>query len=263
VFPHIRWCLTGPFAFLPIHAAGLYGTDNDENIVEYAVSSYTPTISALLTATPSTPETFKMMAVAQPYTPGQKPLAYTRDEIRRIRRHVPQECLVAFEGALIEDVSAHLATSSIVHFACHGEQNDKNPLESALLLKDGRLQVTQIMARQIPTGSLAFLSACQTATGDKYLPDEAIHLAACLLFAGFRGVVATMWPIHDSDGPEVADAFYEHLFETSHSNTVDSNSPHPYVDTTKAAVALQLAVAKLRAKGVPFKRWAPFVHYGI
>ena len=44
--------------------------------------------------------------------------------------------------------------------------------------------------------SLAFLSACETAKGDSKTPDEAIHLAATLLFqlfAGFRGVVATMW----------------------------------------------------------------------
>jgi CHAT domain-containing protein len=41
--------------------------------------------------------------------------------------------------------------------------------------------------------SLAFLSACQTAMGDETTPDEMMHLAAALLFAGFRSVVATMW----------------------------------------------------------------------
>ncbi|KAJ7229110.1 hypothetical protein GGX14DRAFT_346526 [Mycena pura] len=35
-----------------------------------------------------------------------------------------------------------------------------------------------------PTLELAFLSACQTAMGDQSLPDEALHLAASLLFAG-------------------------------------------------------------------------------
>ena len=41
--------------------------------------------------------------------------------------------------------------------------------------------------------SLAFLSASETAMGDGNLPDEVIHLGATFLFAGFRGVVATMW----------------------------------------------------------------------
>jgi hypothetical protein len=29
--------------------------------------------------------------------------------------------------------------------------------------------------------------------GDEHLPDEVIHLGSTLLFAVFRGVVATMW----------------------------------------------------------------------
>jgi CHAT domain-containing protein len=61
------------------------------------------------------------------------------------------------------------------------------------MLHDGPLKVSQIMQQPTPNARLAFLGACQTATGDKTLPDEAIHLASTLLFAGFRGVVATMW----------------------------------------------------------------------
>jgi CHAT domain-containing protein len=39
----------------------------------------------------------------------------------------------------------------------------------------------------------AFLSACETAKGDRSQPDQAVHLAASLLFCGFRSVIATMW----------------------------------------------------------------------
>jgi CHAT domain-containing protein len=69
------------------------------------------------------------------------------------------------------------------------------------MLSDGRLKMSRIMHRLEKDGadkmkntmSLAFLSACETAKGDGKTPDEAMHLAASLLFAGFRGVVATMW----------------------------------------------------------------------
>lgn len=37
------------------------------------------------------------------------------------------------------------------------------------------------------------LSACETATGDSEQPDQAVHLAAAMLFVGFRSVIATMW----------------------------------------------------------------------
>ncbi|KAF8501977.1 CHAT domain-containing protein [Gautieria morchelliformis] len=231
----VRWLPTGPFSFLPVHAAGIY-TEEPECISDFAISSYTPTISALLTDTSLPHSSFKMMVVIEPRTPGQKPLPCTVDEMRRIGARVPAN----------------------THFACHGQQHPESPLNSALMLQDGPLKVSQIMQQPIPSGTLAFLSACQTAMGDENLPDEVIHLASTLLFAGFRGVIATMWSIFDEDGPMVADAFYEHLFRENKSAVVNTFRP----DTTEAARALDVAVAKLRAKGVSFKRWIPFIHMG-
>jgi CHAT domain-containing protein len=94
----------------------------------------------------------------------------------------------------VQDVLSHLSSSHIVHFACHGKQDAVAPLESRLILHDGHpLKVSEIMKQPMPYASLAFLSACETAMGAEELPDEAMHLAASLLFAGFRGVVGTMW----------------------------------------------------------------------
>ncbi|KAF7358015.1 CHAT domain-containing protein [Mycena venus] len=108
--------------------------------------------------------------------------------------------------------------------------------------------------------SLAFLSACETAKGDKSVPDEALHLAATLLFTGFRGVVATMWVMDDDDGPKIADSFYKHLFK----NCDPTSNPPVHPDLTQAATALHLAVAELREDpDISFKRWVPFVHYGL
>ncbi|KAG6371212.1 hypothetical protein JVT61DRAFT_9836 [Boletus reticuloceps] len=46
----IFWCPTGPFVFLPIHAAGLYGTQYSSpghKVSDFVVSSYVPTLSIL------------------------------------------------------------------------------------------------------------------------------------------------------------------------------------------------------------------------
>jgi CHAT domain-containing protein len=101
----------------------------------------------------------------------------------------------------VDTARLYLQDSSIVHFACHGVQDLQDPLNSGLILSDGRLKVSEIMHRPEDdhaldakkSMSLAFLSACETAKGDNKMPDEAMHLAATLLFVGFRGVVATMW----------------------------------------------------------------------
>lgn len=79
-----------------------------------------------------------------------------------------------------------------MHFACHGFQDLEQPLDSGLMLSNGRLKVSVIMRRPendtaLDTKkymSLAFLSACETAKADRAAPDEAIHLAATLLFKG-------------------------------------------------------------------------------
>ncbi|KAJ7872578.1 CHAT domain-containing protein [Mycena leptocephala] len=267
--PHrLWWCPTGPFASLPIHAAGIYTEDNTDCVTDYIVSSYTPTLTALLEPPIQPLVSFKMTAVIEPNAPNCSPLPGTEQELAKILNRVPNQWLTSLLRTTRIEVVENLQESSIVHFACHGIQDPENPLDSSLMLSDGRLKVSQIMRRQesdYSEGSgnpmsLAFLSACETAKGDNSTPDEAMHLAATFLFAGFRGVVATMWSIQDQDGPKIADAFYEHLFKDC---SPDSDPP-VLPDLTKAAEALHIAIEKLRKEpGMTFRHWVPFVHYGL
>ncbi|KAJ7089999.1 CHAT domain-containing protein [Mycena epipterygia] len=259
------WCPTGPFTFLPIHAAGIYGRPGMDCVSDYVVSSYTPTLNSLLDPPSRNSAPFKMTAMIQPTTYGCSDLPATVEELSRIKQQVPPEWLTALGDGTPATVGValhHLQGSSLVHFACHGTQDLENPLESGLHLTDGRLKVSQIMQTksQKKSMSLAFLSACETAKGDETVPDEAMHLAATLLFSGFQSVVATMWTMADPDGPKIAESFYEHLFKGC-----DAKANPPILpDLTKAAEALHVAVTKLRADpSVPFSRWVPFVHYGL
>lgn len=66
--------------------------------------------------------------------------------------------------------------------------------------------------------------------------------------------------MNDRDGPNIADTFYKHLFKDCDLKS----TPVVVPDLTKAAEALHLAVSELRKKpGMTFKRWVPFVHYGL
>jgi CHAT domain-containing protein len=94
---------------------------------------------------------------------------------------------VADLRSLLEETPGH-----ILHLACHGVQ-DADPLGSALLMHDGKFTIENMLQLNIPKAVLAYLSACQTAKGDKNAPDQAVHLAASMLFCGFRSVVGTMW----------------------------------------------------------------------
>jgi CHAT domain-containing protein len=91
------------------------------------------------------------------------------------------------------DVREGLQAAHMVHFACHGIQDVAKPHQSHFSLASRDLTVSELMEMDLKDAFLAFLSACETATGTQEHADEAIHLAASMLFAGFRSVVATMW----------------------------------------------------------------------
>lgn len=213
--PHVTWCLTGPLTFLPIHAAGLYDAKDGPRIFNYVVSSYTPTLTALLSARhhhPKGRQTARLLAVSQPATPGQNPLSRTVDEINAIQALQSQSSQLQVtrlddREVTVAAVLQHMGECSWIHLACHGVQDAVNPINSAFIFNDNRLTLHEIMKQSFSHTELAFLSACQTAKGDSTLPEEAVHLAAGMLMAGYGSIVATMWSIQDDDAPIVAEKF--------------------------------------------------------
>ncbi|KAF8443866.1 hypothetical protein L210DRAFT_3643456 [Boletus edulis BED1] len=134
-----------------------------------------------------------------------------------------------------------------------GPFDAKNPTDSGLCLADERrLKISDIIGLSRSRGGLAFLSACQTATGDEGLSDEAIHITAGMLFAGYGGVIGTMWSISDTLAPIVARDVYEHLFR---------NGTRP--DYREAAWALHEAIGRQRDGELSFNEWVPFIHVGL
>ena len=61
----------------------------------------------------------------------------------------------------------------------------------------------------------AYLSACHTTVGDAESPDEAIHLASTMQFAGFRSVIGTMWAVAIAETNKVTSVFYKHIVDES------------------------------------------------
>jgi CHAT domain-containing protein len=111
-----------------------------------------------------------------------------------------------------DEVLRLMPEANILHLACHGVQNAKDPLKSGFIMQDKMMEVADLMRLNLPKARLAFLSACETAQGDMERPDEALHLAATMLYAGFKSVVGTMWSMGDVDGPIVAGTVYSELF---------------------------------------------------
>ncbi|KAF6743324.1 CHAT domain-containing protein [Ephemerocybe angulata] len=268
----IWWCPTGPLTFLPLHAAGIYDDSAEAvTIFDYAVSSYIPTVSSLINANKirrplsTTPG---LLILSEPTAPGLTPIPGTTKEAHIIEGIAKES---GVETVLLDESEATVKHSmdlmqkySFVHLACHASQNVSEPLRSAFFLYDGVIELSTLIKRndRLAGGlDVAFLSACQTGSGDKKLSEEAVHLAGGMLAVGYRGVVATMWSIQDKYAPDVAQDFYTTLFEKGRRE--DGS-----VDGSQAALALSRAVRRLSKRldyndPESFLAWVPYVHYGL
>ena len=207
-----------------------------------------------------------VLLVSQPYTPSLPPIPNTEQETLAVYQEVAKRGIKAThysdKDATVGRVSESMQSFSCIHVACHASQDIENPLDSAIHLYDGQLELSEIMTKDLPNADLAFLSACQTSAGDHTLPEEAIHLAAGMMTAGYRSVVATMWSISDKHAPHVAEAFYKNLSSNKTADGIVS------LDITSSARALHTAIQALR-NGLDDKKerdlleWIPYVHYGV
>ncbi|VDC01494.1 unnamed protein product [Peniophora sp. CBMAI 1063] len=265
VLPHITWCPTGPLAQLPLHAAGIYSEPHGPRAFDFIVSSYTPSLSALLRclegggrrdAPPS------VLVVTQPATPKCSRLPGTREEKRCLQAvlrdaQIPST-VYDHDKATVKSVRDVMGQYPWVHLACHGSQHRTDPTKSAFELYDGPFTLSDLMGTVSDNAELAFLSACQTAVGDEKVPEESAHLAAGMLAVGFKGVVATMWSIGDADAPIVVEAYYKELIALREAGVLRKGE-------TGVAYALHAATKVLREKvgEAAFMRWVPFVHFGV
>jgi CHAT domain-containing protein len=278
--PRLWWCVTGELSFLPIHAAGKYQTSNVVCTSDYFVSSYIPTLHSLIKARnnwdpiPRHELTGLIICEDSPKSSAADHLPEAAKEVR-----IVHECFESVHAQVLNTMSSRTTRAEllsllentpahVLHLACHGIQ-DTDPLNSAIMLHDGQLTIEDIMRLSFPQATLAYLSACQTAKGVENAPDQAVHIAASMLFCGFRSIIGTLWCVthivgeflsalkprkhrlmSDEDGPRLASRFYEVLFERAQ------------IDLDDISYALDAAVQALRSAGIPARRWALFMHMG-
>jgi len=164
------------------------------------------------------------------------------------------------EFASVSRVKLEMESHGSIHLACHATQDLENPLKSGFYLHDGRLELSEIMKQKFAVRELAFLSACQTSASAENLSEEAVHLAAGMLAAGYRSIVATMWSIKDQYGLVVAESFYRDLLERGKASGKSG------LDSSSAAPALHHAIQGIRETLGDTERslltWVPYVHFG-
>lgn len=248
------WCPTGIMTFLPLHAAGVHTGTDGQTVLDTVVSSYTPSLRALLTARARPAENLgpdELLLVSVPDAPDTPPLPKVDEEAAMLRDLLGGRCtLLAGQTAIRREILRALTSHRYTHFSCHGLENPVDPRHAGIVMHDGLLSVRDIAAVRF-SGEFAFLSACKTAVGVARLPDEAMSLAAALHYTGFRHVVATQWSVNDSIALDVSRLFYREAI-------VDGR-----LVPDRSVFALHHALTSIRDthRARP-STWIPYVHQG-
>ncbi|MGW6567799.1 CHAT domain-containing protein [Streptomyces sp. NPDC054975] len=250
------WCPTGWLSFLPLHASGRPDPRTGETVMDRVVSSYTPTLRALVRARKApvraavTAPTPLIVTLAE--TPGAPSLPGASQEAKLLRKLFPSHVELAGDAATVAAVRDALPAHPWVHFSCHGVSDPDTPSESGLVLHDGRLTVRDAAEQRPREAVLAVLSACSTSQGGLTLPDESVHLASSFQLAGYPHVIGTLWPVAD----KVATRLTEELYAT----LVDDLARGRPIDPARA---LHHPVRELRRRLARAPHlWAAHIHTG-
>ncbi|WP_309110544.1 CHAT domain-containing tetratricopeptide repeat protein [Saccharothrix sp.] len=112
--------------------------------------------------------------------------------------------------ATVEAVPAALETAGTAHLAAHGVLAPDNPLFSALLLHDGRLNVHDVQRlKRVP--DTVVLAACDVGRSVVVFGDELLGLSATFIERGTARVIASVVPIPDTETKPLMTAVHRHL----------------------------------------------------
>ncbi len=109
----------------------------------------------------------------------------------------------------------------VVHFATHGFVDYEHPELSGLVFsmvdekgtpQDGFLRMHDIYNLKLPV-DLVVLSACNTGLGREVKGEGLIGLTRGFMYAGARGVVASLWKVDDDATAELMKHFYAGMFQ--------------------------------------------------
>lgn len=190
------------------------------------------------------------LAVAAPAWSGElarlSPLPEALAEGKEFAARSPHRVLLTGPAATPAALAAHLSPQQL-HIATHAvTANDPalSPTDAmrrtglALAGDQGWFDTLQIAALDLHATELVFLSACSTGVGATAPGEGVLGLQRGFARAGARAMIATLWPVADTDSRAFTRAFYDAL----------EKSPAP-------AEALQTAqrtlVAQLTTAGVP------------
>jgi CHAT domain-containing protein len=192
-----------------------------------------------------------LFLIANPAT-DYTPLEYAEKEGKTVSLLFPRKEIYMKEKATETIVKRRSSPYNVIHFASHGEFNERQPLQSGLVLtkdieNDGFLQVHEIFSLNLPNANLVTLSACETALARIQGGDDMVGLSRGFIYAGTPSLLATLWSVDDQSTYILMEHFYKNWLKG--------------MSKPEALRQAQITLKNMPRYRHPFF-WAPFVMIG-
>jgi len=205
-YVHLVIVADGPLLNIPFSA--LVNHKGERLIQKYAVSSIY-SLSMLTWPTNSRKPTANLLVIANP-TNHINPLTKAEQQAHRLVKRWSKSKGLFGSEATKSVCLREMGKYAILHFATHGEVNSLDGMSSSLQFSDGPLEA-QNLANQTLTASLAVLSACETAKGQKSGSEGLMGMAWAFRAAGCPSIVASQWKVDEVATANLMDVFYAGL----------------------------------------------------
>ncbi len=142
-------------------------------------------------------------------------LVYAEKEAKNISSIIPASKLLVRKEATETALRSFGGSYKYIHFATHGQFNPISPLNSALLLSpdtrsNGILTVGKLYSLRLDS-DLVTLSACETGLSRTASGDDLVGLTRGFLYAGCKGIIASLWRVDDEATAYLMVRFYKEL----------------------------------------------------
>ena len=180
-----------------------------------------------------------VLAIGNPDLGSALNLRYAEREARAVGDRYAGADVLVRQDATETRTKSLIDGARLLHFATHGELNERDPLASSLLLApgggdDGRLEVREIFGLDLKA-QLVVLSACETGLGQLSTGDELVGLQRAFLYAGSPAVVTTLWKVDDRASFALMREFYDQLAKLDAGQALQAAQraamkefPHPF-----------------------------------
>ena len=227
-------------------------TDGSNYVIDRYTISMLPSASVLEYVVKKRKEAKeKALVLANPKT-EHMPLGYAEVEGRMLESMFANQEAYYRERATETTAKRRASDFNVIHFATHGESNERQPMQSGLLLtkddqNDGYLQVHEVFEMDLKSASLVTLSACETALSKIQGGDDLVGLSRGFIYAGTPSILATLWKVDDGSTSKLMEIFYRNWKSG--------------MTKAEALRGAQETVKGMKGYEHPFY-WAPFITIG-